>query len=286
MSHPVYLSSSPLPRMPEGSRNEWRGFFGSGAELEANAFFPLFWRALFSEDDIRCARFIDEYDIDNEDAATDREECLQDFGPEATYPYLVIDTATALARLSARREDLIAAIGERYRPIHDAFEAFVAQGFPHHILLRTQGLPDAADAQPWLRAELAAVDNPSGSGALAPLLKDLARHDTDPVWTLAGLGSSADEAWPPDTLRECFPDPRRRKRADARSPSLRQLPDKPHRPRSWLDPALEWLGAFAAAGAALGAYLFTRSGWLAALAFLCVAVASGFGIARLLGSRY
>lgn len=141
MSHPVYLSSSSLPRMPEGSRDEWRGFFGPGAELEANAFFPLFWRALFSAGDIRHARFIDAYDISDEASTIDREECLADFGAEATFPYLVVDKATAVARLTERREAAIGAVGERYRPIYESFEALIAQHFADHILLRTAGLP-------------------------------------------------------------------------------------------------------------------------------------------------
>jgi hypothetical protein len=211
MSHPVYLSSSALPRMPEGSRNEWQGFFGDGTELEANAFFPLFWRAMFSESDIRHARFIDGYDIGDEDAAADRDECLDDFGPDATYPYLVTDNASAVSRLASRREAVIAAIGERYRPIYEAFEALVAQRFPGHILLRTQGLPDAADAEPWLRSDLAETDRLKDSKALASLMRDLERRDADAVWTLAGLSSSPDEAWPTPALRERFPDPRRRR---------------------------------------------------------------------------
>jgi len=139
MSHPVFLSSSALPRMPEGSRNEWRGFFGHGGELEANAFFPLLWRALFGADDIRHARFIDEYDIDDEAAAADRAECLEHFGAEATYPYLVTDKRTALARLASRREAILAAVGERYRPIFDCFAELIAHGFADHLLLRTSG---------------------------------------------------------------------------------------------------------------------------------------------------
>lgn len=210
MSHPVYLSSSALPRMPDGSRNEWQGFFGDGAELEANAFFPLFWLALFSESDIRHARFIDEYDIDDEDAAVEREECLDDFGADATYPYLVTDNATAVARLAARREGIVGAIGERYRPIYEAFEALIAQRYPQYILLRTKGLPDAADAEPGLRGELAETERLKDGKALASLMRDLERYDADAVWTLAGLGASPDEAWPTAALRERFPDPRRR----------------------------------------------------------------------------
>ncbi|QFZ83549.1 hypothetical protein GFK26_12675 [Variovorax paradoxus] len=289
MSHPVYLSSSSLPRMPEGSRDEWRGFFGDGAELEANAFFPLFWRALFSAGDIRHARFIDAYDISDEASAVDREECLADFGAEATFPYLVVDKATAVARLTQRREAVIGAVGERHRPIYESFEALIAQHFADHILLRTDGLPDAADAEPWLRADLDGVDHLHDSQALASLMADLARYDTDPIWTLAGLSSSSDGAWPPAQLRERFPDPRQRKTRKPLPTQQAETSDrvfanpKPQVARNWLDPALEWLGAFVAAGAALGAYYFTSSAWLAVLAFLCVAVALGFGIAKLRG---
>jgi hypothetical protein len=288
MSHPIYLSSSSLPRMPEGSRNEWRNFFGDGAELEANAFFPLFWRALFDASDIRHARFIDEHDIDDEASAVDREECLADFGPDATFPYLVTDKAAGVARLAARREAVLDAVGERYRPIYESFEAFVSQHFADHILLRTRGLPDAADAEPWLRISLADLENLRDSETLASLMSDLARHDVDPVWTLAGSGN---EDWPTPALRERFPDPRLRKtRIPARPGQAEEhvhevARPRPHKARSWFDPALEWLGAVAAAGAALGVYAYTRSGWLAAVAFLCAALALGFGIVRLRGPR-
>lgn len=174
MSHPVYLSSSSLPRMPEGSRDEWRGFFGPGAELEANAFFPLFWRALFSAGDLRHARFIDAYDISDEASTIDREECLADFGAEATFPYLVVDKATAVARLTERREAVIGAVGERFRPIYESFEALIAQHFADHILLRTAGLPDAGDAEAWLRADLDGIVHLQDSKALASLMADLA----------------------------------------------------------------------------------------------------------------
>jgi hypothetical protein len=258
--------------MPEGSRDEWRGFFGPGAELEANAFFPLFWRALFSAGDLRHARFIDAYDISDEASTIDREECLADFGAEATFPYLVVDKATAVARLTERREAVIGAVGERFRPIYESFEALIAQHFADHILLRTAGLPDAGDAEAWLRADLDDIDHLQDSKALASLMADLARHDTDPIWTLAGLASSGDGTWPPAKLRERFPDPRQRK---ARKPPSTQQAG------NWLDPALEWLGAFVAAGVALGAYYLTSAAWLAVLAFLCTAVALGFGIAKL-----
>ncbi|MBB4225134.1 hypothetical protein [Variovorax guangxiensis] len=283
MSHPVYLSSSKLPRMPEGSRNEWRGFFGRGGELEANAFFPLFWRALFSEGDIRHARFVEAYDIDDEDSAIEREECLQDYGPEAAYPYLVTDKATALSRLAARREAIVAAIGERYRPLYEGFEAWTAQGFADHILLRTEGLPDAADAEPWLRSELALVDKLNDTGALAGLVSDLSRHDTDPVWQLAGIGASPDGPWPTPAVRAIFPDPRQR--APRKQGNARQAEERKSKPRSWIDPVLEWLAVALSSGAALGTYAFTRSIWLTLLVFLCAAIALGLGVARLRGPR-
>lgn len=283
MSHPVYLSSSHLPRMPEGSRNEWRGFFGHGGELEANAFFPLFWRALFGEGDIRHARFIDSYDIDDEDSAIEREECLEDFGADATYPYLVTDKASALTRLAARREAVVAAIGERYRPLYEGFEAWTARGFADYILLRTEGLPDAADAEPWLRAEQASIDRLDDSSLIGNLMSDLSRHDTDPVWRLAGIGASPDNPWPPPELRRLFPDPRQRKpRKEGSAQPAEKLRS---RPKSWIDPVLEWLAVALSAAATLGTYFSTRSMWLALLVFLCAAFALGFGIVKLRGPR-
>jgi hypothetical protein len=284
MSHPVFLSSSALPRMPEGSRNEWRGFFGHGGELEANAFFPLFWRALFGADDIRHARFIDEYDIDDEAAAADRAECLEHFGAEATYPYLVTDKRTALARLASRREAILAAVGERYRPIFDCFAELIAHGFADHLLLRTSGLPDAAEAEKWLRADLAAIDTPdAASGEMKQLAKDLLAYGANPVWLLSGAGSTDAGSWPTEELKGLFPQADRKK--PRREPVAPQAARPPSRPRSWLDAVLEWLGIFVAAGVALGTYGFTRSVWLALLAFVCAAVIVGFGVAKSRGPR-
>ncbi|QNK66647.1 hypothetical protein [Variovorax sp. PAMC26660] len=287
MSHPVFLSSSTLPRMPQGSLNEWRDFFGHGRELEANAFFPLFWRALFSEDDIRHARFIDEHDIDDESCAIEREECLEDFGADATYPYLVTDKPSALARLASRREKIVATIGERYRPIYEGFEALIAQGgFADHLLLRTSGLPDAADAEQWLRADLAALDKLDGKGALTDLATDLSRYDADPVWLLSGNGASDRWSWPTPELGTLFSLPQKKPRPQFNGQEAGKRegappPPRKARPAGWQDSALEWLAAVLAAGAALGAYVFTQSVWLAVLAFLCIAVGLGFALTKL-----
>lgn len=293
MSHRVYLSSSHLPRMPEGSRNEWRGFFGSGGELEANAFFPLFWRALFSENDIHRARFIDEYDVDDEAASVDREECLEEFGPDATYPYLATDKPSALARLASRREPIMTAIGERYRRIYNDFAAMIARDFDGHILLRTVGLPDAADAEPWLRTDLALLDKLTDRNALADLARDLARYDADPVWLLAGNGTSSTSPWPTPELKALFaPSQKTNKPLRPLTPKQiekldrEQAAKRNQKPAGWLDSALEWLAALAAAGAALGAYGFTQSVWLAVLAFLGVALALAFALIKLRGPRF
>jgi len=284
MSHPVFLSSSTLPRMPEGSRNEWRGFFGHGGELQANAFFPLFWRALFSTDDIRHARFIDEYDIDDEDAAVDRAECMNDFGAKATYPYLVTDKRTALTRLASRREAILAAVGERYRPIYDGFAEMIAHGFADHLLLRTSGLPDAAEAGKWLRAAIASIDTPdAASGEMKALAKDLSAYGANPVWLLSGTGSTDAGAWPTEELKGLFPQADRKK--PKRDPVAPQAARPASKSRSWLDSVLEWVGILVAAGVALATYGLTRSVWLALLAFLCAAVILGFSIAMLRGPR-
>lgn len=288
MSHSVFLSSSLQPRMPDGSRNEWRGFFDSGGELRANAFFPLFWRALFSVDDIRHARFVDNYDVD--DDVIEREECLEDFGPDARYPYLVVDKRVALARLADRRERVIAAVGERYRPIYEGLQAFIDRDFRDFILLRTSGLPDAADAEPWLRADLAALDTLDSGRTLAELARDLSAYGADPVWHLAGTGGSHAGPWPTPELRALFPLEGRGPIVPSARPGLAaeraaQARPRPGKPRGWLDSALEWLGALASAAAAFAAYAYTHSGWLALLAFLCVAVGIGMTLVKLRGPR-
>ena len=282
MSHPLFLTSSILPRMPEGSRNEWRSFFDAGSELEANAFFPLFWLALFSAADLRRARFIDENDVDDEDSAIERQEILDSFDADATYPYLVARQQVGLVRLAARRESVIAAVGERYRPIFNAFESLIADGFAdEYLLLRTSGLPDAADIEPWLLDQLGQLERLAEPAVIDGFTSDLSGYGADPIWQLTGAGAS--DVWPTPALAAQYAG-RPSKTRSVQQPDA--MPSRRHsHVHTQLDNVLEWMGALVAAGGALAAYAWTHSiGW-ALLAFFVVAGVAGFAIVKTTHSR-
>ncbi|WP_140720978.1 hypothetical protein [Pseudomonas sp. Hp2] len=160
MSHPVFLESPPWPRMPEGRKGELPAYYGSGGpSLVANAAIPLLWQAMFGPGDIRYAAVID--DFDPVEGAVELEEFLEDATPselEATYPYLVASRDSALARLEARRERLIDLIGERYRPVYQAFSDHVRDHYGDYVLVRTSGLPDIEDATGWMTSMLADME--------------------------------------------------------------------------------------------------------------------------------
>ncbi|QWP75828.1 hypothetical protein J5226_19790 [Lysobacter sp. K5869] len=287
MSHPVFLESPPWPRMPEGGRGEWPGYFAQGGpSLEANARIPLFWQALFAPDDLQQARSLDEFDPDSEavELAEFREGATR-AQLEATYPYLVAERDAALTRLLARRDALLGLVGERYRPIFDAFADYVRNAYGPYLLVRTGGLPDAEDATGWLSAQLQCLVALERSGeASAPLADDadeLARaHDRDAVWLATGSGGGSDDpalAWPSLALRKawpaCVPLPR------SSRPANDDAGDRPrYRPPSRLDNILEWLAALIFAAAALGTWFATRSLWLSALAAAVATVVTVWGL--------
>lgn len=262
--------------MPEGSRNEWRDHFSAnGAELEANAFFPLFWRVLFDISDIQYASFIDDFDRSDEETITDREECLKQFGMDTTYPYLVTDSISAIARLATKRETIIESIGEYIRPLYESFETLIVNYFPDHILLRTSGLPDSEETmstESWLRASLTDIDNLRGSKELGSLMRTLAQNDVDAIWLLSGLSFSND-VWPPATLREFFPEP------------CRSHPYGVPAQSTWFDSLLSLIGVLIAAVATICIGKVTQSGGLAVLTLLCVEVAWCICILRVRGSK-
>lgn len=196
MSHPVFLESPPWPRMPEGRRGELKTYFSAdGPSLEANAHIPLFWRALFAADDIHFAYVIDDFDTD--DAALAREAFLESATQaekDAKYPYLVTTKALALARTTRRRDHLIELVGERFRPIYDAFVGYIATAYGPFILVRTSGLPDVTDATEWLVTQLeqiTALDYGTRvHGDLSDEIENLKRTaDTDTVWRTTGMGT-------------------------------------------------------------------------------------------------
>ncbi|AKM32262.1 hypothetical protein AB870_22370 [Pandoraea faecigallinarum] len=274
--------------MPEGRKGELKTYFSAGGpSLEANAYFPLFWRILFATEDIRFAYVIDDFDPD--DDAIEIEEFLEGAAPEerdARYPYLVTTKGLALERAARRRDNLIALLGERYRPIFDAFVDYIRSAYGGFILIRTSGLPDVTDATEGMTTELeqvAALDHgahvPAG---VAEEIEDLKRApDTDAVWRSTGVGNPRAEIhpWPSKTLIEAFPAcaPRARQAPSARAPAS---DTKRYRAPNTLDKVLEWVAIFVFAGVAVGTWAVTRSVWKAVVATAVVTAAMAWLLAR------
>ncbi|QHE92523.1 hypothetical protein PI93_015685 [Pandoraea fibrosis] len=277
MSHPVFLESPPWPRMPEGRKGELKTYFSAdGPSLEANAHIPLFWRALFAPDDIHFAYVIDDFDPD--DAAVELEEFLESATQaekDAQYPYLVTSKALALERAGRRRDSVIALLGERFRPIYDAFVSYLSTAYGTFILVRTSGLPDVTDATEWLTAELeqiTALDHGTRVHAdLAEEIADLKRvADADAVWRTTGAGNPGAEVnpWPSQSLVEAFPACAPRARYAAATSSGEPPAGDKHRYRdpNMLDKGLEWIAIFVFAGAFVGTWITTHSVWKSILA--------------------
>ncbi|WP_442680006.1 hypothetical protein ACSBM8_02010 [Sphingomonas sp. ASY06-1R] len=283
MSHRVYLNASVLPRMPNGANGEWAAFWtDDGQELEAKNAPPLLWWCLFSTADLRRALTVDDEDVGSEG----RDDLLEDVSEEESYPYLVTDQKAALDRLRRRREQVLALIGLDKAPIYDAFATLIAERFGPFILVRTSGLIDVADAEPWLArtlAELEALDQGAApgrevSGMAQEVRRALPEHH---IWLLSGAGAA--DIWPTADL-----DTAGAKRRSENQQRLRQLADdhvapkpaaKPIRTRNARTESIqEWLGSFVAAAAGLGTY-YSTSSWVAAVgAFLVAALAVGVGI--------
>lgn len=263
MSYPVFLSSSLLPRMPEGSRNEWhKHFSGNSVELEANGFFPFFWRVLFTENDIRYARFIDEFDICDRGGAVCRNDYLSELGTEGTYPYLITNHHLAVSRLDELREKVLEAVGEQFRQVYESFEMLVRQHFPDYILLRTSCLPDMdsdSEMESWLKECVTGFDRLYDNNHLNSLLQDLELDDVDPVWVLTGTCSEG-RVWPTQTLRENFP--------ALENNHIFHTPQKLAQNRIYVDSILDWSGILLTVGTTLGVYVVTESESITGLAFL------------------
>ncbi|VVE87072.1 hypothetical protein [Pandoraea bronchicola] len=272
MSHPVFLESPPWPRMPEGRKGELKSYFSAaGPSLEANAHLPIFWRALFASDDIHFAYVIDDFDPD--DAALELEAFLESASQaekDAKYPYLVTTKALALERATRRRDPLIERLGERFRPIYDAFVDYMSTAYGPFVLVRTSGLPDVTDATEWLVTELeqiTALDHGTHVHAdLAQEIEALKRvADTDAVWRTTGAGNPRAEVnpWPSKTLVEAFPACAPLARYAALKSSDSQVTAEKHRYRdpNKLDKVLEWVAIFVFAGAFVGTWAATRSVW-------------------------
>jgi hypothetical protein len=214
MSQPVFLNAASAARMPDGSRNEWKDFFGDDRiELEYNGWPPLLWLALFKVSDIQWARIVDDEDLDSEG----REE-LAEFG-DTRYPYLATSTASALATYASRRQAILDGIGAVHAGVVGEFESLVKSRFPEFVLCRTSGLSDVADAGPLLEKALADFDRfAQGDGSEENIVaKDIAYFSKQgarvPSYQLAGAeeGGDSDAHWPAPDLTPPPPSPPKKK---------------------------------------------------------------------------
>ncbi len=159
MSMPVFLDSCSYDHMPNGSLNEWASFYHPNTfELEANAFFPLFWLLLFSQENIKHARYIDDYDIDDEQSSIERDECLDDFG-DNTFPYFIVSQMNALNNLQKRKTSFLKIFGENFSESYSQFQDIIQEHYPQYILLRTNGLDLGENSEEEFKSELKHYEN-------------------------------------------------------------------------------------------------------------------------------
>ncbi len=157
MSMPIFLDNCIYDHMPNGSDNEWKNYSLHPYSREANAFFPLFWLLMFKQEDIKSARFIDDFDIDNVETEIDRQECFDDFG-ESTFPYFIVAQAQALENLQKRKSVFLNIFGQDLLKIYDHFQEIIQQYYPNYILLRTNGLDLVEKSEQNFRDGLSAFE--------------------------------------------------------------------------------------------------------------------------------
>lgn len=158
MSMPVFLDSCPYDHMPYGHLNEWKDFFSPHTyELEANAFFPLFWLLLFQQDNIKLAHYIDDQDI-AEESQTYRDEYLTEMEGEH-YPYFIVSQADALENLSKRKSGFLKIFGDNFYESYSQFQHIIQAHYPQYILLRTNGLDLDNDSEEDFRSNLKYYEN-------------------------------------------------------------------------------------------------------------------------------
>jgi hypothetical protein len=172
--------------------------------------------------------------------------------------------------LERRREKVVAAIGEPYRPVYDAFMRLVNDRFGPFILIRTSGLPDACDAGPWMNELFIDVDRldetqPLSQGPIQAMVDDFQKWQAkDPVWLLSGSGGGA---WPTPELVQAFPNGR--KPVQAATPgAATEAVTQPVRHAKKSNPVMEWIAPLFVGGCTVVVYLKSSSYVLGLLTFV------------------
>ncbi|EBA11184.1 hypothetical protein [Roseobacter sp. CCS2] len=108
-------------------------------ELHANNL-PLFWLALFNEDDIQMRA----------------ETCENDDGTGAPfkYPFLGVSVQTGVSRAKARRIKLLNTLGSEYAALYDAFLDYIQKTTSPYIVMDTFDMAQASEDMDSLIEEL------------------------------------------------------------------------------------------------------------------------------------
>lgn len=260
MSLPVFLEPSPYSKMPNGSNNEWSHYFEDcGYSLEANAFIPLFWLLLFSKNNILKARFVDEYDVDDDNTQIERLEAIEDFG-EQTYPYFVVSKEEGLQNLRKRKHHFLQIFGSEFETAYSHFEHIIEHEFQqNYILLRTSGLGDVDEqTTPVFLEQVSVYQNlenenlEQNSEFWEVSKKIMSTYQDNPNYYLMGASSSGNQKLEINISNSKIPN------------STKQAKD--------LSETKLWLMSLIIAAPAIFVYLTTKSVWYCVLTFVVFSI--------------
>ncbi len=275
MSLPVYLDSSPFDHMPNGNQNEWKDFFKPNTyEFEANAFFPLFWLLLFSQDNIKRARYIDQYDIDDERSSVDREECFDDFG-ESTFPYFIASQAQALANLEKRKAGFLKIFGQEFENKYDHFSHIIQENFPKFILLRPNGLDLGEQDEEFFRKDCIVYENLEHEITMDDLKywndlkQDMRRYKNDLTYFLYGYNHAEQKTKNQENIN--LPENNQLNTKNTNSPNIKKISEK-----------IIWIIVIIVALATVIVLLQTQSIWYAIITFFVLAFTLSFLVSKFL----
>ncbi len=266
---PVYLNRSHFDHMPDGSKNEWKAFHNpKHYELAADAFIPLFWSLLFSQTDLKHAKYIDQFDIDDAIFAEARQACLDEYA-DRQYPYFITTQHQALENLENRKAGLLKIFGQNLEENYSNFQKLIQNEFPEFIILRTATINLGDHPEEILLGALRPfehLENTDQDQEFWDLMKkDLARYK-DLNYFLQGISYSKQA-------------PRAKKQFIA-NPHFTEEP-KPKEPLE----TVNWIIAVFVSLATVAVWLFTHSVQAAFITFLILAIVLGFILIKLAAKK-
>ena len=154
MSHPVFLTSSPLGHMPIGSHNQWSDFYHTASfELQADGFVPILWFMLFKTNNLHWAKYTDLLDAGDPQLHDLVAEYQHDFG-DSLYAYLITTPDQALINLEENKAFFLDSVGEAHLHHFERSQELIKTHYQNFILLRSSGLATDFDSDEHLRFPL------------------------------------------------------------------------------------------------------------------------------------